>query len=828
MTNMSVNPTLARIYRFFINFCDFEGFSTTITDDDHARQRPPPRRAHHRLRRTRTTGPASPTRPAEKKRLPEDELLHGTAPRGNVTPIGEEGAPPPASRPRRERAAYGAAHQRRRTTPPREPPRTGAPPRKPDKPSLPPRPRVPTRLPHTHYKGKPTTPSSGRTFTRQETEAKAWGLNFRDVLIALGRKEGDGLGADCAGIVTRVGRDCRSSLRPGDRVCMVAEGCMRQYPRAHEGRVLAIPESLSLETAASVLVPGLTAYHCLVDIARLRKGEWVLVHSAAGSTGQMAVRVAQMLGARVLATTSSDEKRRFLKDTFGIPEEHIFHSRTKSFAAGVMRITEGGGVDCVLNTLSGDGLRASWECMAPFGRFIDIGLADINANAALPMAMFSKNVSFRAVNLMWLGEVVTADLLEKTMRLVDDGLIQPPQPLHVFGLPEVEKAFRFLQSGKNIGRAVIRPGADDVIPRWMANRGAKHLIVPSRSGAASKAAAELVSNLTAQGVNVAAPRCDVSARSELDRMLAECKRNNMPPVRGCINASMVLQDTIFENMTLPQWDLTMRSKAQTAWNLHSLLPGNLDFFVLLSSLAGVIGQSSSANYTAGCALQDAVASYRVTACGQRALSLDIGWIGNVGIIAETAAYQRRRRTDQDLQTIDDTELLALLTMACDPDNPLSRPPPASTGQVLFGLRTPADFLAREQEPPAQFGRPIFGAFSYIPGSGTQSTSPPSAQAPVDQPAKLFRQAADAEERVQIVFRALARKLAVAMSISAEDIEPSKPLSSYGVDSLMAVELRNWIGREFATTIAVFEIMGGAPISRVANLVAQRSTIGGTE
>ncbi|KAB5535355.1 hypothetical protein GE09DRAFT_1227337 [Coniochaeta sp. 2T2.1] len=167
-----IQPTLARIYRFFINFCDFEGFSTTITDDDHARQRPPPRRAHHRLRRTRTTGPASPTRPAEKKRLPEDELLHGTAPRGNVTPIGEEGAPPPASRPRRERAAYGAAHQRRRTTPPREPPRTGAPPRKPDKPSLPPRPRVPTRLPHTHYKGKPTTPSSGRTFTRQETEVR--------------------------------------------------------------------------------------------------------------------------------------------------------------------------------------------------------------------------------------------------------------------------------------------------------------------------------------------------------------------------------------------------------------------------------------------------------------------------------------------------------------------------------------------------------------------------------------------------------------------------------------------------------------------------------
>ena len=181
--------------------------------------------------------------------------------------------------------------------------------------------------------------------------------------------------------------------------------------------------------AASVLVPGLTAYHCLVDIARLRRGEWVLVHSAAGATGQMAVRVAQMLGARVLATTSSEEKKRFLMDTFGIPEDYIFHSRTNSFARGVMRVTGGRGVDCVLNSLSGDGLRASWECMAPFGRFVDISVADINADAALPMAMFSKNVSFRALNLMWLGPDATAELLDKTMRLLGDGAIQPPQPL---------------------------------------------------------------------------------------------------------------------------------------------------------------------------------------------------------------------------------------------------------------------------------------------------------------------------------------------------------------------------------------------------------------
>jgi acyl carrier protein len=298
----------------------------------------------------------------------------------------------------------------------------------------------------------------------------------------------------------------------------------------------------------------------------------------------------------------------------------------------------------------------------------------------------------------------------------------------------------------------------------------------------------------------------------------------MPPIKGCINASMVLQDAIFENMTFAQWDLTLRSKVETAWNLHSLLPRGLDFFLLLSSMAGVIGQSSSANYSAGCAFQDALAHHRTTVCGERALSLDMGWIGNIGIIAETAAYQRRRQADQDLQTIDGAELLALLTLACDPAHPLPRPAQAVPSQVLFGLRTPAEFLVRGQVAPPQLGRPLLGAFSYVPSLGAVSSSR-EAGPQADQPATLFRQAGDADGRVQVVLRALAGKLAVAMSISAEDIEPSKPLSSYGVDSLMAVELRNWIGREFDATMAVFDIMGGAPISSIANLVVKRSTVG---
>lgn len=363
----------------------------------------------------------------------------------------------------------------------------------------------------------------------------------------------------------------------------------------------------------------------------------------------------------------------------------------------------------------------------------------------------------------------------------------------------------------------------------MADRGAKHLIVPSRSGASSKAAADLIAQLQERGVTVVAPKCDVSDAASLGSLLDECSKT-LPPIKGCINGAMVLQDAIMANMTFAQWDLTMKSKVQTSWNLHQLLPKDLDFFILLASLAGVAGQMASANYAGGCTFQDALARYRV-AQGQRTISLDIGWMRNVGIIAENSGYQRQRQSLNDMNPVDDTELLAVLTLCCDPRNPLPTPTsPQAPGQVLFGLRTPAENMLQGLESPAVLDRPLFAGFSFIPGGGVggsqqAAAGQSSAAAAADQGAgALFRQAGDSGERVQIVLRALSAKLARAMSISPDDVEPGKALSAYGVDSLMAVELRNWIGREFGAAVAVFDIMGGVPIASVADLVTARSGV----
>jgi NADPH:quinone reductase-like Zn-dependent oxidoreductase/SAM-dependent methyltransferase len=298
-----------------------------------------------------------------------------------------------------------------------------------------------------------------------EVEARAWGLNFRDVFIALGRMEEYQFGLDTAGYVTRVGSNC-SSLSLGDRVLMIKCGSMRKLPRSHQLETIKIPDSISFEDATSIIAPAMTAHHCLIDIARLQEGEKILIHSAAGATGQLAIQIAQMIGAEIFATVGNTEKKH-LVTSLGIADDHVFDSRDTTFANGIQRLTNGYGVDVVLNSLSGDGLRASWECIAPFGRFIEIGKADIKVNSALPMQSFAKNTSFFAVDVSHVIAVrkqTTRRLLRNTMDLFLKGNIRQPQPRHVYSVSDIESAFRFLQSGKNTGRIVINNTRSNIVP----------------------------------------------------------------------------------------------------------------------------------------------------------------------------------------------------------------------------------------------------------------------------------------------------------------------------------------------------------------------------
>jgi acyl carrier protein len=268
-------------------------------------------------------------------------------------------------------------------------------------------------------------------------------------------------------------------------------------------------------------------------------------------------------------------------------------------------------------------------------------------------------------------------------------------------------------------------------------------------------------------------------------------------------------------MTYAQWERTIHSKVHSTWNLHTLLPDNLDFFILLSSISGIVGNPSQANYAAGCTFQDAVARERVQH-GKKAVSIDLGVMRTIGVIAETEALQKNYEDDRSYGQIEEEEFLALLNIYCDPNRPLSTP---DKSHVTMGLNTPADSITRGVEPLEFLQRPLFSRFAQPRGMLQTSGSSTNIS-----PATLFRQAESAEERATVVVESLAKKLARALSIQPDEVDVDRPLHAFGVDSLVAVELRNWLGKEFAADVPVFEIMGGRTVAAIGELVTKTSTV----
>lgn len=270
-------------------------------------------------------------------------------------------------------------------------------------------------------------------------------------------------------------------------------------------------------------------------------------------------------------------------------------------------------------------------------------------------------------------------------------------------------------------------------------------------------------------------------------------------------------------MSHAQWDKTIRSKVNTSWNLHKLFT-DLDFMVFLSSVSGIVGNPGQANYAAGCTFQDSLASHRMSH-GQNTTSIDLGVMRSVGVVAESEALQDRfGRGSQGLGQIEEDEFLALLDICCDPAAKSSAPLPS---QIVMGLETPSDFFARGLEPPETMQRPLFAHFSQAPLSVDGSKGGETGEVNF---AALFRRAETHEERSIIVVQALQRRLARALGIESEDIDVEKPLHAYGVDSLVAVELRNFLAKDFAADVPVFELVGGRTVRSVAEFVEDCSHV----
>ncbi|KAL8776020.1 MAG: hypothetical protein Q9194_003434 [Teloschistes cf. exilis] len=675
-----------------------------------------------------------------------------------------------------------------------------------------------------------------------ELSVQAAGMNFKDIMISLGQLPFyHEVGIECSGIVTSIGSKV-SDLRVGDRVCGMAKGAYATSVRVHSSMVTPIPQKMHFTAAASIPVVYCTAQYALFDAGRLSERESVLIHAAAGGVGQAAIMLAQTVGADLYVTVGSVEKRDLLMEQYGIAEDHIFSSRDTTFVKELMDKTNQRGVDVVLNSSAGDILHQSWQCLAPLGRFIEIGKRDIVQNSNLEMEKFADSVSFISVDLGVIMEAkpqLLKRLLTDTLSMYEQGKIRSVAPITVMPMSQLSEAMRMMQGGKHMGKVVIEARSDDIvqatpkpspkavpdangsylitggtgglgrsITRWLAGQGARHIILASRSGMQQKGVSELVAELKAIDVEVVVKQCNIADTSQVQNMIDDVNKT-MPPIRGVIHGAMALRDALFDKISFEDWSLNIAPRVNGAWNLHnSLSSAKLDFFVILASACGITGNPGQTAYAASNTFLDSFTAYRQS-LGLPASAIDIGIVEDVGYVAENTTRTEIQAAAHD--RLAENELLALVGAAIK--NPMS----LEYKQTITGCK-----LDPNKALPLWANDPKFAHCLHAVQMQSQSSAGSSSHGPSAR--HLLKATSSLESAVEIIIQALIGKLSSLLMMPVEDIDRMKPIVAYGLDSLVAVEFRNWIALDLEANVPLMELMNSASIEALAGRVAEKSKL----
>ncbi|KAH7412216.1 polyketide synthase module [Phaeosphaeria sp. MPI-PUGE-AT-0046c] len=694
-----------------------------------------------------------------------------------------------------------------------------------------------------------------------EIRPQAYGLCSRDVMAAMGQLKDQSMGFECAGIVTGAGSEAQAKgFSIGDRVMALSVGSsFASSVRVPWHSVVRVPDNMDLQQAATLPLAFTLAYSGLYDTAHMAPGQSLLVHAASGSIGQAAIMLAKHLGVTdIYATAGTKEKRDFIQQQYDIPAKRIFSSRNASFKEAILRVTDGRGVDVVLNTLPSTLLQASLDAIAPLGYLVDIGKRDMEANSLIALESFSRGISMVTLDITTIlsrrGPHV-AHMLGEMIGLINTRALRPIQPITLHSMREVQTAFQSVQSGNHMGKVVLLAGSDEqvhVVPRptgatprqqlrpdatylvvggvggigrsiahWLVDHGARNLILLSRSAGdldleknQHTDGALFVQELRNMGCRVMPVSCDVSLASELAIALRTCEDAGLPPVRGVVQGAMLLRDAIFEQMTLAEWHEGLRPKLDGTWNLHTEFSqrDSLDFFVMLSSVSGIVGIMSQTNYAAGGSYEDAMARWRQSR-GLPGVAIDLGPISDIGFVSKTAKVAERLRKDGDFTMLDEDIVLRALNAAVL--HPLGR-----SSQIIVGLNsTPGpqwDVNGR-----SQLGRDA-RFLALRPRTKASRAGAAQGEGGGASLAAQLTEAGDRQEGAQLIGTAIAAKLADIFMTPVAEIDLSKPPAHYGVDSLIAVELRNMLVLQAAADISIFDILQIGSLAALASTVAEKS------
>jgi acyl transferase domain-containing protein/NADPH:quinone reductase-like Zn-dependent oxidoreductase/thioesterase domain-containing protein/SAM-dependent methyltransferase/acyl carrier protein/NADP-dependent 3-hydroxy acid dehydrogenase YdfG len=673
-----------------------------------------------------------------------------------------------------------------------------------------------------------------RTASRQrpgpgqvEIEVAAAALNFRDVLKTLRLLPADmddslALGDECAGTVIALGEGV-TDLAVGDEVVAIALGAFASHVTTAARLAVRKPARLTFAEAVGLPVAFLTAYYSLHHLARIGAGDQVLIHAAAGGVGLAAVQLARRAGATVWATAGSPDKRALLA-RLGV--HRVMDSRSLAFFDQIMQETNGRGVDIVLNSLAGPALAKSMACLALGGRFLEIGKRDIYGNTKIGLKPFRRYIAFFAVDiapLIFGGSDVVPALLGDLQRDLETRAVRP-LPHRVVPATRIAEAFRHMAQARHVGKLVVwmsgqrvrpAPGRREpeafradatyliagglggfglVVARWIVERGGRHLALIGRSGAATAEARDAVEALRASGARVEVIAADIASESGLAAALDRIRRT-MPPIRGVFQAAMVLDDDLLIRLDPGRFRRVTAPKVDGTWNLHvQTLSSSLDYFVLFSSFATMIGPPGQANYAAANLFLEAVAAHRRT-LGLPGIAISWGPLGEVGYVArhpEIAAYFQR------LGSVGLTPAEAIDTLE---QTLASRP--VHVGVVRADLH--------RWVPRAALGKPAERWRSIADGHGRGAPAH-------DTGLQDALRHASPEERETLVRGHVLEQVARVLGAAPSSVGTDRPLDELGLDSLMAIELKNHLESNLGLTLPMGELMRVPSVETLAQAV----------
>jgi acyl transferase domain-containing protein/SAM-dependent methyltransferase/acyl carrier protein len=660
-------------------------------------------------------------------------------------------------------------------------------------------------------------------------DVKAAALNFRDVLKALALYPGEApdariFGDEVGGIVNAVGADVKH-VKPGDRVFGLAVFGLATQTIARGTDVRRIPDDLSFEEAATIPVVFMTSWHALKNVARLRKGERVLIHAGAGGVGMAAIQIAHHLGAEVIASAGSPVKRALLA-TLGV--KHVIDSRRGDFVEAVMELTERRGVDVVLNALAGEAIPMGLACLAEFGRFIEIGKRDIYQNSRIPLRPLRCNASFHvvAMDAVFAGnKSLTREMFSEVADLVEQGALHP-LPFRAFPAFNVDSAFRLMAGGKHIGKVIVSfpqsfvprrgeliapqfeiksdgcylitgafGGFGKVLANWLVQSGARHLILSSRSGASTPEAEAFVQSLRDRGTDVQIVKADAGSSQDIARLFSEIRKTGQP-LRGVFHLAMAIDDAVLSKLNRDRMATVIGPKALGAWLLHEATRDmSLDCFVLFSSVSSIFGNPAQGNYGAANAFLDSLAHHR-RALGLPSLTINWGVLGGEGYVARNervAEFLAKQGTTE----LTPGEVISILESSL-----------RSTGPQIAAIRV--DWTKWRSFFRGMQANPMFERiFAAVEGEGSSS---------VTSDWRNRIEAAAPAEKEAVIAQAVREIVGSVLRVKPDTLRNDQPLTDLGLDSLMGVEIENSLEAAIGVALPPTSLMRARTIGQIAALM----------